>query len=167
MNYARLCLLAGFLVPLSACPNDDGTVVVRRGVVDEAALVQGVLVSLSGTVGTVTVPFEEPVPEISDGDFQDEMEGAVALLVTSAVSGSSAAIGAGTPLDDIGGTPAAAGEFTWELNSARDEATMTFFNETPSGLTLKTTNAYSAQFSVAPNDYVETVSAISFPVMVQ
>ncbi len=167
MNYARLCLTVGLLAPLAGCPNDDDNVTIRRGVVDESALNAGVLVSLSGNVGTVTVPFEDAVPDVSDSDFQDEMDGSVGLLVSSSASGSSADIGAGTPLDDIGGTPSAAGEFTWVLNGARDEAILTFFNETPSGLTLKVTNAYTAQFSVASNDYVESVSAISFPVTVQ
>ena len=167
MNYARFCLLAGLLAPLTACPDDGDVVDVRRGVVDESALNQGVVVSLSGSNGSVIVPFEEPVPDVDDDDFQDEMEGAVSVLVSSTLSGSSADIGAGSALDDVGGTPAAPGEFTWELNGARDEATLTFFNETPSGLTLKTTNPYTAQFSVAPNDYVDSVPAISFGVTVQ
>ena len=166
MNYARFCLLAGFLVPLAGCPDDGDVVDVRRGVVDESALNQGVIVSLSGSNGSVTVPFEEPVPDVPDDDFQDEMEGSVSLLVSSTLSGSSADIGAGNPLDP-GSSPSAPGDFSWELNADRDQATLTFFNETPSGLTLKTTNPYSATFSVSPNDYVESVPAISFTVTVQ
>lgn len=166
MNYVRVCLLGCFLAPLTGCPDDGDTVEIRRGIVDESALSQGVLVSLSGSLGTLTVPFEESVPEVSDADFQDEMDGSIGLLVSSVATGSSADIGAGTPLD-AGATPSASGEYSWELNSARDVATLRFFNETPSGLTLKTSNAYSAQFSVSPNDYVETVSAISFAVTVQ
>ena len=103
---------------------------------------------------------------VSDSDFQDEMDGAVSLFVTSQASGASADLGAGTALDDIGGTPGAPSEFTWSLNSDRDEATLTFYNETPAGLTLKSDRLYFADFSVSSNDYVENLSAISFEVAV-
>lgn len=165
MKYARICLFVGLSAPLAGCGEDQ--VELRRGIVDEAALTGGVVVSVSGNVGSVSVPFDVKVPSVTDDDFQDVMDGAVWLVVTSVSSGASVDIGAGTPLSAIGGTPSAAGEFTWHLNAGRDEATLKFFNATPKGLTLSRGTPYEAQFSVMPNDYVEEVKAISFPVTVQ
>lgn len=164
MKYTRICLLVAAILPPLGCADDSEEAEVRRGRVDSGSLTDGVMVSISGSVGTISVPFEVEVPSVSDSDFQDEMDGSVSLLVTSQASGASADIGVGIALEDIGATPGAPGEFTWELNSDRDEATLTFFNETPAGLTLKSDRMYFADFSVGPNDYVETLSAISFEV---
>lgn len=171
MNVTRVLLVGCFvasLMPSSGC-NDDGTTVVTdaRGVVDEGALTQGVQVSVSGSVGSLEVAFSEPVPEVDDGEFQDEMSGAVSVIVASDANQASVDLNVGTALDDAGGTPAAPGEFTWVLDADRTSATLMFYNETPSGLTLTPGNGYSATFSVAPNDFVESVSAISFAVAVE
>lgn len=167
MNYARFALLASLVVPLAACTGDDDLVDVPRGAVDQSELTRGVLVTLSGNVGSVSVPFEEPVPDVSDADFQDEMDGVVFLTVRSVLSQAAAELGVGGPLSDAGGTPAAPGEYTWQLNGARDTATLTFFNETPSGLTLKSANPYEARLSITDNDYVEALVEIQFDVSVQ
>lgn len=162
MKTLRIFCLMG-AVAMIGC-GDDGDDTLDKGEVDEAALNGGVTVTLAGPQGTVTVPFSEPVPDISDDDFQDEMEGAVSLLVTSNSSGASADLMAGSV---VGGSPMAAGEYTWELNDDRDAALMTFFNQTPGGLTLTVGNGYTAQLAVTTNDYVQRVSAISFQVAVQ
>ena len=162
MKNLRIVFLMGAVASIGC--GDDGGSLVTKGEVDEAALTAGVVVSLAGAQGTVTVPFSEPVPDADDSDFEDEMSGAVSLLVTSNASGASADLMAGTIAS---GSPMAPGEYTWDLNGARDSAQMTFFNETPGGLTLKVGNQYTAQLAVTTNDYVQRVSAISFQVQVQ
>lgn len=160
MKLWHALLVTGALLS-TGCPGDDGVATIRKGEVDEGALVAGVTVSIdaaSGT-GTVLVPFVEPVPQVPDEDFEDEMDGAVMLQVQSPRSGAQAELLAGTLVD---GDPSAPGEYSWELNEDRDEAMMTFFNQTPGGLTLKPGLNYDVQLTVSTNMYVENVSPIGF-----
>jgi hypothetical protein len=162
MKTLRFLFLTGAVASFGC--GDDGGDDITKGEVDEAALNNGVMVSIQGAQGTVTVPFSEPVPDVADDDFEMEMSGAVSLLVTSNQSGAMADLASGTIAD---GAPMRAGEYGWTLNDDRTEATMTFFNETQGGLTLKPGNGYTAQLAVTTNDYVQRVSAISFQVSVQ
>lgn len=164
MKILRATMLLGFGVTLlTACGDDDGAVSIRKGVVDEAALSTGVTVTVSGQTGAVLVPFMEPVPSVNDDDLQEQLEGAVSLNVTSSVSGATINLAAGSL---VGGNPAGPGEWSWELNDDRDEATLTFFNETPGGLTLSPGNPYSATLSLATNAYIERLSAFTMQVSV-
>lgn len=159
MKTLRMCLLTGVVLSM-ACGDDDGATVVRKGEVDEGALGSGVTVNIKGNTGTIIVPFSEPIPEVDDEMFEDEMSGAVALIVSSPRSGATVDLMAGAL---VSGEPAAPGEFTWDVNEARDEVLMSFYNEAPGGLTLKAGREYEVQLSISTNDYVERVSpAIAF-----
>jgi hypothetical protein len=163
----KLCafLLLGFgaTTTLAACGDDGGVVSLRKGAVDEAEVSTGVTVTLSGRNGTVRVPFVEPVPNVADEDFEEELQGAVSLSVVSAASGSSADLTTGTLVSD---SPSGPGEWSWTFNEDRDEATLTFFNESASGLTLKPQNSYSATLTIATNAYVERLPGFAFQVTV-
>lgn len=164
MKTLRTALLLGLgAATLAACGDDgDGAMTLRKGEIDEAALSSGVSVNISGQTGTVSVPFIEPVPNVPDADLEAELEAAVSLFVQSDASGSSADLAAGS----IVGSPAGPGEWSWDLNEDRDEATMTFFNESPGGLTLKNGVSYTATMTLTANDYIESVSAFSMAVTV-
>jgi hypothetical protein len=163
MKILRTAILLGVTGSmLAACNNDDGAVSVRKGEIDEGALTSGVTVTIAGSLGTVQVPFSEPVPEVPDATFEAELEDAVSLLVVSNQSGATADLMAGS----VVASPSSPGQWSWQLNEDRDLATMTFFNETPGGLTLKAGNSYTAQFSVSVNDYIERLTTVSLGVNV-
>ncbi|MEM7159870.1 MAG: hypothetical protein AAF799_43925 [Myxococcota bacterium] len=153
--------LLAVLVLATGCPDDVVTQGDARLDVDELA--DGVTVEIEGALGTVELPFELPVPEVGDEEFETEMERSVSLFIASDMSGAAADLAVGTPVD---GTPAAPGEFAWSLDEDRELVTLTFFNESPGGLTLKPGRPYSAQLSVTSNRYVLSVAAISFAVTV-
>jgi hypothetical protein len=163
MKTLRFLFLASAVASVG-CGDDGDGATLRKGQVDEDQLTPGVTVTISTGLGTVTVPFSEPVPVVPDGDFETEMSDSASLLVTSNQSGASADLMAGSIVDS---GPSAPGEYSWELNADRDLATMRFFNETPGGLTLTPGLSYTAQLAVTTNDYIERVSAISFPIAVQ
>lgn len=152
---------------LGACADDVSDSPRNKGVIDEAALSAGATVVLRGQTGQVSVPFTVPVPE-ADGDtggdsMEDALAGSVTLVVSSDDSGASADLASGAI---VGGVPAAAGQWAWSLNGARDEAAVVFFNQAVSGLTLQPTVNYSASLSVTSNDYVENVATFVFPIAV-
>ena len=155
---ATLLLALGATPMVSACGDDGGVVATRKGVVDEAALTTGVTVTLSGQTGSLVVPFAEPVPDIDDDDLVEEVEAAVSLSVRSPASGATADFASGRLVE---GTPSAAGEWSFELNDDRDAATLTFFNQSPGGLTLKTSNTYTATLSLSTNRYIERLSTFT------
>lgn len=161
-NLSTLLVLAGVLT--TGCADDDD---LTKGVVDVAALTQSgapPVVTISGQQGTLTVPFSTPVPAVPANSFEDELSGAVLLEVHSPRTGNNASLTEGI----ISENPSAAGEFSWTLNAARDQATLTFFNTTPTeGLTLKPGLAYNVGLSVGVNDYVQRVPSTLFVVQVQ
>ena len=113
-------------------------------------------VKIDGDTASVQVPFLEPVPEGADHleDPELELENAISLTVKSDETGTTANITGGTP---VAGDPNEPGEYAWELNEARDEATLTFFNETSAGLTLQTDRTYTAQLQVTENEFLGEV----------
>jgi hypothetical protein len=165
MKILRAALLLGFGASsmLTACGDDGGVVSLRKGVVDEGALSTGVTVTISGQTGSVQVPFMEPVPDVSDDDLEAELDGAVSLGVVSAASGAATDLAAGTL---VSGTPTGPGQWSWQLNGDRDQATLTFYNQTPGGLTLSPGNPYSATLSLTTNAYIERLSAFTMQVTV-
>lgn len=136
-----------------------------KGEVDEASLDEdGVTVVLDGDMGTVAVPFLVPVPEVdTPARLSDALEDAVSLQVRSDVTGTTADLSSGRLIE---GTPEAAGEFSWALNETRDELTLSFFNETTAGTTLKTDRSYTASLQVTSNEYVEDVPSLAISAMV-
>jgi len=158
MKTFRVLLVTGVMA-LSAC-TDDGGVSPRKAIVDTGALSAGVTVTIDGNLGSVSVPFTTAVPEgVSVAEFEDELDGAISLLITSSVTGMSADIVSGSLVDT---TPAIAGEFTWEMAPDRLSVTLTFFNETSTGLSLHAGSTYVAQLSISTNEYVQRLSAMSF-----
>lgn len=148
---------------LAACAYDLGPNALRKGEVDEAAMLAGVEVALDGSIGTVSVPFSTPAPDVPQADFEDELADAAALRVVSSQSGAAAMLMTGESIDD---GPAAVGEFSWAVNDERDAAVFTFYNEMTGGMRLRAGDAYTAQFSIATNDYVKSIGAMAFEVSV-
>ena len=136
-----------------------------QGEVDTGALAAGIVVTLTDgdTRGELTIPFLQPLPNASPLDISMEMLGSVSALVSADESGSSADLGAGTLVMAMLANP---GEYSWAVDDTGCEVTMRFVNQTPGGLTLTPGTSYTATFSVAPNDYVEAISATSMPVTV-
>lgn len=120
-------------------------------------------VAVDGDLGTVEIPFVEPIPPVAD-DIEDpaaEIARVLELMIRSDETGTTVNITDGTYLDS---DPTGLGEFTCSLNSGRDVATVTFWNESSDGLTLKTDRTYTVQITIQDNDYVETLPANAFTV---
>ncbi len=143
---------------LGGCNGDDA-VEIRKGIVDTDTLEAGVVVSIAGSLGTVSVPMSIPVPNVTDAAFEAELEAACSLVISSNVTGSTLDISVG---ELITGAPSAPGEYAWAINDARDSITMTFWNQSPSGLTLKTDRDYNVAMAIDNNEYIETLAAMQF-----
>jgi hypothetical protein len=122
-------------------------------------------VTIDGDTASVMVPFIEPLPKSTDNvdiqEIEDAIGDAVDLTVKSDMTGVTATITTGTP---VAGSPDNPGEFSWTMNDARDEATLTLYNESDDGRTLKTDRTYTVQVTVTENAYVGQVPATSFKV---
>ncbi len=145
-----------FLV--AGCPGDDPAGI-SKGQVDTGTLTDGVVVTLSGNTGKVEVPMAVPVPETNDSALEAELRAACALVISSNVTGSTLDISVGSLVES---NPAAPGEYAWSINSDRDIITMTFFNQSPGGLTLKTDRTYNVSMSIDTNRYIATVPNMMF-----
>ncbi|MDH5670739.1 MAG: hypothetical protein OEZ06_01230 [Myxococcales bacterium] len=158
----KLLLILFCAVALAACSSDTdpGGSGDLKGTVDIKQLTAGDWpVSVSDGVSTVEVPFSNAVPEsalAAEVDPGAEIAGAVFLNVKSDETGATANLTDGELVD---GDPTGPGEFTWELNDARDLATLTFWNATGEGLTLKTDRTYTAQIAITKNDFIDTLLA--------
>ena len=120
-------------------------------------------VTIDGDVGTVALPFARPVPNsvFNIDDVKAELSDSVIMTVRSDETGVTANLADSAPVDL---DPANPGDFSWELNPDRDQATLTFYNETPGGLTLKTDRTYTVNVEITENDYVKTLPASTFTV---
>lgn len=158
-------LLVAVPVALAGCSDDDLELPLK-GVVDTDSLSAGATVQLQGSLGTVSVPFtsSRPIPDVPDADFEDEMDGAVSLVVSNPATGTTVDLAAG---ELVASAPSGAGEFTWAIASDRASATITFYNQTGSGLNLDEGSTYTAQLSIATNDYVQRVTPMTFDVSVE
>lgn len=94
----------------------------------------------------------------------EELSTAVTFVIRSDVTDSTADIASGTLVTDA--APTAPGQWTFELNEARDAATITFVNEDTAGLTLKTDRTYTGTLAVVPNTYIESVASFTMSVSV-
>lgn len=173
----RLLILSisGFLSGVAGCGSDvvesstdsagtGGEVEGPKGEVDVVALGGGLEVTLSGDVGTVVVPFAVAVPEgPSATQLSGALESAASLSLRSDATGVTANLADGELID---GAPSSPGEFSWTLDTERTALELRFFNETPAGTTLKVGNAYTANFSIAANDYVENVPSAAVAITV-
>lgn len=152
-------VLLTFTMTLAACGYDVDSL--GKGEVDEFALATGVEVVLDGRLARVTVPFAAPVPDVPEQEFHDEMQGMVSLRLIDARTGAAADVMVGEIVD---GDPTAVGEVACTLSEDRREATFAFHNA--GGVTLEPGQRYAAQFSIATNDYVARVPAMTFDVVV-
>jgi hypothetical protein len=162
--------LAVSALSLTGCGDDTPEATnPRKGKIDRPALESGVTVTIANDqVGSVQLPFEIEVPEVEGGTggddpFESELEGAVSLQVSSNASGTTANLTSGIIVD---GNPDSAGQWSWQFNADRDVATMSFFNSTVTGLTLKSANTYDAALSIANNEYIESEDSFTFTVNV-
>lgn len=148
-----------------ACADDyDDTQI--KGTVDVAALSAGATVLLQAGVGVVDVPFDpsNPIPEVPRADLEDELSGAVSLVVTNPETGVTADLATG---ELVTSTPSGPGEYTWAVSDDRTTARLTFFNETTRGFAMQSGDNLAAQLSIATNDYIQRVSPMTFDVAVQ
>lgn len=146
---------------LTGCPSDE---VISKGVLDEAALSAGAAVACVSDVCTVDIGLEQPVDgDVAPETLQQFINSTTSVLIQSDMTGTSANLTEGTAVE---GTPAAAGEYSWTFNDARDNVTLSFFNLTTSGLTLKADRTYTGTVSVSTNPYLENVDAASFGITV-
>jgi hypothetical protein len=160
MNKFHVCCFLGALAAVGC--GDDSSTSTGKGEVDVATLEdEGVMVAMAGDVASITVPFIDPVPMASGSAVENEMSDATSLVVSSVASGSSADISDGTMVD---GEPTEPGEFSWELDEERSEMTLTFYNETTSGLTLESGSSYRATLAISENDFVVEVPAMTFDI---
>jgi hypothetical protein len=145
---------------------DGGKIPIQKGKIDLTALRKDAWpVALTGDLATVTVPFSQAVPGwgATDGfgKVRDALEKSVSLLVRSDETNITAALTKGMAVD---ATPKGPGEFSWKLNAKRKSATITFWNATSDGLTLKSDRTYTVQFTITANDYLETLPSTTFTV---
>jgi len=160
MNKFHVCCFLGALAAVGC--GDDDSATIRKGEVDVIALEdEGVMVDMAGDVASITVPFVEAVPAASVTAIESEMSEATSLVVSSVASGSSADISSGELVE---GEPNGPGEFSWELDEERSAMTVTFYNETASGLTLKPGSSYRATLAISENDFVVEVPAMTFDI---
>jgi hypothetical protein len=163
MKKFPICCFLGALAAIGC--NGDQSTTTAKGEVDVAALEDdGVSVAMSGDVAAITVPFVDPVPMASDTAIAEELSSAVSLVVSSVESGASADLADGTMVE---GEPSAPGEFAWELDEHRSELTISFYNETTTGLTLKSDARYEAMLEISENAFVVEVPATTFDIDVQ
>ena len=136
-----------------------------RAVVDETALAAGVVVTLTDgdTRGEVTVPFTEPLPDVSQIVMGLVMVRSISLFVTNADSGATADLSGGNLAVSALMNP---GDFSFEVDEAGCEVTLRFVNETTRGQSLAPGGEDGALLSVSPSAYVESVPGISVPVTV-
>lgn len=148
---------------LTGCPVDN--IESKVAILVDQLTTDGMAVSLSGNVGTATLPLDGSISSTpEDATIQLYVDSAVTITVTSVNTGTSANFTEGTYVE---GTPANPGEYTWTLSANRDSVTCTFFNETVAGTTLKTDRTYTAELAVAENPYLETQPSVSVAVSVQ
>jgi len=135
----------------------------RKGEIDRSALDSGATVTLSGELGEVELLFLVPIPNHGDDDdLQAELASAVSFIVTSNESGATAELSSEMIVES---TPAASGEWSWELDDDRNVATITFFNGA-GGPTLDPSDTYEAALSIATNEYIEAEDWFTFTITV-
>jgi len=162
MKRAAALLFTGAVI-LSGC-GDDSADATAKAVIDEAALEEGLMVTLSGNLATIDLPFSTAVPAATNDELEAELMDAVSLIVENEATGTTANLTSGSLVDT---TPASAGQYTWALDTERDTLTITFYNETTNGLSLSAGTPYVAEFSVTSNEYVVNVPSMAVPVTVQ
>lgn len=120
-------------------------------------------VQIDGDLASVNVPFSTPLPSAVE-DLEDpgeELASAISMAVRSDESGATVNFTNGT---FVGDEPDEPGEFTLTLNAARTQATLTFFNESPNGLTLRTDRTYTVSIAIDGSDYIEDLVSSTFEV---
>lgn len=135
----------------------------EKGKVDHVALQNGVTVTLADELGSLSVPFIIPVDYDDEEDFRDALTSAVTLVVTSSTTGVTADLVSGILVDEA---PDDEGEWNFVFVDGGSEADLTFFNRTTDDLTLKVDAPYEALLSIAENDYIVALPAISVPITV-
>jgi hypothetical protein len=156
--------VCGFLGALAAtgCGGDE-TESMGKGTVDVASLEdEGVQAAVEADVAAIGVPMSAPFPAGSKAEIEDEMLGAASLVVSSP-TGTSADLADGIVVD---GEPSAPGEFNWELDDDRTTLTISFYNETVNGMSMKPGTEYTATLQIAENEFTGEVPATTFTVTV-
>jgi hypothetical protein len=112
-------------------------------------------------VASVAFELSEPLPEIDfridgteDAAVMDLMD-ALTIVVSSPRSGVSVSLGADGEM--VAGEPKAAGEWSVELSDDRMTLTFSWFNETASGLTMKSGEPYDVLYSLGENCCVSKI----------
>jgi len=149
-----------FSALLGACSGDTTeSGVAKVEVEDPAALLDPdgdgeAEATIEGEVATLTFELGEPLPEVEfridgteDGAVLDIVD-ALSLVVSSPRSGVSASLADG---EFVAERPTGPGEWSVELADDRMSFAVSWFNETRSGLTMKSGESYDVVFSVGTN----------------
>jgi hypothetical protein len=115
-------------------------------------------------VATLTFELGEPLPEIpfrvdgtEDAAVLDVID-AMTFVISSPRSGITVSLDEG---ELVAGPPEAAGEWSVSLSANRKRFTISWYNETRSGLTMKSGEAYDAVYSLDDNCCVASFPAQS------
>jgi hypothetical protein len=164
-RFTGILLLASSPAVVGCGDDDVEDICARKGEIDRSALEPGVTATVAADIGTVELLFLVPVPDHgNDADLEAELSSAVSLVVTSDETGATADLFSGTIVDS---SPAAPGEWTWELDGDRNVATLTFFNAVQGGTALDVSATYDAALSIAFNEYIQEEPIFTFTVTVE
>jgi hypothetical protein len=157
-------------VSIAACSNDATESGVAKVDVEDPATVldpdgdgkaEG---AVDGNVATMSFELAEPLPEIpfriagtEDGAIMDVVA-ALTLVVSSPRSGVSANLSDGTM---VAGAPKGPGEWSVELSDDRTVFAISWFNETASGLTMKSGEDYDVVYSLDENCCVDAFEDVT------
>ena len=162
MKKFHVCCFLGALAAVG-CGGDDTSSVAKSEVDVEMLEDEGVVAEVTEEVAAIGFPLSKPFPEADRQAIEDEMLGAASLVVSNQDSGASADLADGVP---VTGEPKAPGEFTWELDEDRVTLTITFFNETSTGMSIDPGKEYIATLAIAANAFTDEVPATTFTVTV-
>lgn len=127
-------------------------------------------VAVEGDVASVAFTLGEPLPEISfrkDGTEDAavmDVVAALSVVVSSPRSGISVSLADDGEL--VAGPPSGVGEWSVELSDDRTEFTISWFNETRGGLTMKPGEPYDAVYSLDDNCCIDAIPDTTMPVKV-
>lgn len=157
-------------VCLAACSNDAAESGVAKVDIEDPATVldpdgDGTAEStVEGTVAAMSLELAEPLPEIpfriagtEDGAVMDVVA-ALTLIVSSPRSGVSVSLAEG---EMVAGPPSGPGEFSVDLSDDRMEITVSWFNETKGGLTMKAGEEYDVVYALDDNCCVDSFEDVS------
>ena len=137
---------------------------VPKAEVDVANVMNDIAVTVTNDIGTVVMTFDIPIPEGSDDELKTALETSVSVIVKSPRSDISISLDQGLP---VTGAPEQPGELSWALSEDRRTATLSFFNTTAEGLSLRRGAIYDVALTVSENEFISPIETSSFSVLIR